>query len=55
MVERSVEMIVGLFAILKGGAYLPIDSGYPETRIQFMLKDSDTGMLFSSKIQVSYL
>jgi len=41
MVERSIEMIIGILAILKsGGAYLPIDPEYPEDRIQYMLKDS---------------
>ncbi|WP_154695163.1 AMP-binding protein, partial [Clostridium botulinum] len=30
MVERSIEMIVGIMGILKsGGAYLPIDPSYP--------------------------
>ncbi|MCP5105377.1 MAG: amino acid adenylation domain-containing protein, partial [bacterium] len=42
MMERSVEMIIGIFGILKaGGAYLPIDPHYPEERIDFMLKDSN--------------
>ncbi|MCP5046774.1 MAG: AMP-binding protein, partial [bacterium] len=46
MVERSVEMIIGIFGILKaGGAYLPIDPDYPKERIDFMLKDSGTGIL----------
>ncbi|MGD2093241.1 MAG: amino acid adenylation domain-containing protein, partial [Candidatus Aminicenantes bacterium] len=41
MVERSIEMMVGLFAILKsGGAYLPIDPYYPGERKQYMLTDS---------------
>ncbi|AIQ51347.1 non-ribosomal peptide synthetase [Paenibacillus sp. FSL R7-0331] len=40
MAERSIEMIVGIYAILKaGGAYVPIDPTYPEDRIAFMLKD----------------
>ncbi|MBJ7968240.1 AMP-binding protein, partial [Bacillus cereus] len=40
MVERSIEMIVGMMAILKaGGAYLPIDPEYPEDRIRYMLED----------------
>jgi polyketide synthase PksJ len=41
MVERSLEMIIGIFAILKaGGAYLPIDPHYPKERINYILDDS---------------
>ncbi|MCU0286404.1 MAG: amino acid adenylation domain-containing protein, partial [Acidobacteria bacterium] len=41
MIERSIEMIIGIFGILKsGGAYLPIDPMYPQERIDHMLKDS---------------
>lgn len=40
-VERSLEMIVGLFGILKAGAaYLPIDPSYPPERQQFMVSDA---------------
>lgn len=46
MVERSLEMVVGLLGILKaGGAYLPIDPSHPEERIQFVLEDSQTSWL----------
>ncbi|NLD48503.1 MAG: non-ribosomal peptide synthase/polyketide synthase, partial [Clostridiaceae bacterium] len=46
MVERSIEMIVGIMGILKaGGAYMPIDPGYPRDRIEYMLKDSGTTLL----------
>jgi len=49
MAERSLEMIVGILGILKaGGAYLPIDPGYPSERIDFMLKDSNAGILVSA-------
>lgn len=46
MVERSLEMVVGILGILKaGGAYLPIDPSHPEERIQFVLEDSCTSWL----------
>jgi len=41
LMERNVEMIVGLLAILKaGGAYVPLDPTYPEERRAFMLADT---------------
>ncbi|MBW7477363.1 non-ribosomal peptide synthase/polyketide synthase [Paenibacillus oenotherae] len=41
LVERSVEMVVSMLAVLKaGGAYLPIDPDYPQERIRFLLEDS---------------
>ncbi|MEO1180081.1 MAG: condensation domain-containing protein, partial [Cyanobacteria bacterium J06636_28] len=47
-VERSLEMVVGLLAILKtGGAYVPIDPYYPEARIQFMLQDTQVPVLLT--------
>lgn len=40
MVDRSVETIIGICAIVKvGGIYVPIDSSYPEERVQFIIKD----------------
>ncbi|WP_346962014.1 amino acid adenylation domain-containing protein [Clostridium sp.] len=49
MVERSLEMIIGIMGVLKaGGAYLPIDPNYPEERIEYMLSDSNSKMLLST-------
>ncbi|WP_438826250.1 non-ribosomal peptide synthase/polyketide synthase, partial [Pseudomonas juntendi] len=40
-VERGLNMVVGLLAILKAGAaYVPVDPGYPAERIRHMLADS---------------
>ncbi|KEO82732.1 non-ribosomal peptide synthetase [Tumebacillus flagellatus] len=46
MMERSVELMVGLYGILKSGAaYVPIDPEYPAARIQYMLADSGAHVL----------
>ena len=51
MLERSIEMIIGILGILKaGGAYLPIDPGYPQERIDFMLADSNAKILVTSPV-----
>ncbi|TFV07231.1 amino acid adenylation domain-containing protein, partial [Bacillus stratosphericus] len=48
MVERSLDMIVGILGILKaGGAYLPIDTDYPENRVRYMIEDSGAELLLS--------
>ncbi|MEH2266224.1 amino acid adenylation domain-containing protein [Nostoc sp.] len=47
-VERSLEMVIGLFGILKmGGAYVPIDPNYPQERIRFMLEDCGARVLLT--------
>ena len=39
--KRSMNMMVGILAILKAGAaYVPIDPDYPQERILFMLEDT---------------
>jgi arthrofactin-type cyclic lipopeptide synthetase B len=40
-VERGLDMVIGLFAILKaGGGYVPLDPAYPRERLAYMLQDS---------------
>ena len=39
--ERSPEMVIAVLAVLKaGGAYIPMDPGYPANRIAYMVDDS---------------
>lgn len=50
MVERSIEMVVGLLGILKaGGAYLPLDPEYPQQRLSFMLADAQLSILLTQQ------
>ncbi|MCB9251757.1 MAG: non-ribosomal peptide synthase/polyketide synthase, partial [Flavobacteriales bacterium] len=47
--ERSMEMIVAMLGILKsGGAYVPIDPEYPQQRLDYMLKDTGSGILLGT-------
>ena len=46
--ERSLDVIVGIFAILKaGGAYVPIDPEYPQDRIDYILEDINAKLLLT--------
>ncbi len=50
MVHRSLEMIIGMLAVLKaGGAYLYIDSKIPDERINLMLIDCRIGIVLTQK------
>ena len=44
--ERSVEAIVSIMAVLKaGGVYVPLDPSYPEERLSYIIKDSRSGVM----------
>jgi amino acid adenylation domain-containing protein len=46
---KSRELIVAIMAVLKaGGAYLPLDPGYPAERLSFMLSDARPVLLLRS-------
>ncbi|KRR11249.1 non-ribosomal peptide synthetase [Bradyrhizobium jicamae] len=46
--ERSVELIVGVLAVLKaGGVYLPLDPDYPSDRLLHMVRDSGMTLILT--------
>ncbi|HEV8581882.1 MAG TPA: non-ribosomal peptide synthase/polyketide synthase [Thermoanaerobaculia bacterium] len=48
--ERSLEMVVGLLAVLEaGGAYLPLDPSYPADRLAYMLADAAVPVLLAQE------
>ncbi|HEY0078606.1 MAG TPA: amino acid adenylation domain-containing protein, partial [Pyrinomonadaceae bacterium] len=50
MMERSIEMLVGVLGVLKaGGAYLPLDPEYPQERLAFMLEDARARVLLTEQ------
>lgn len=50
MVNRSLEMVVGLLGILKaGGAYVPLDPAYPKERLSFILGDAEVSLLLTQQ------
>ncbi|MFQ3191132.1 MAG: amino acid adenylation domain-containing protein, partial [Paraglaciecola sp.] len=55
-VERSIDMVVSLLAVLKtGGAYVPLDPDYPQERLAYIMEDSDIQILLSDSKQLSGL
>ncbi len=54
--ERSIPFIASILGTLKAGAvYVPLDPGYPESRIRFMLKNSEIKLTIFADTLVSKL
>ncbi|AFQ15020.1 non-ribosomal peptide synthase/polyketide synthase [Bacillus thuringiensis] len=55
-IERSPDMIIGLFGILKaGGAYVPLDPSYPENRLRYILENSQIQVLLTKEALQDWL
>ena len=55
-VERSLDMIIGILAILKAGAaYVPIDPKFPSERIHYILTDTQTKLILTQSHLVEIL
>lgn len=53
LVERDLETVVSLLAILKAGAaYVPVDPEYPRDRLSFIIDDSDVAFLVGARESV---
>jgi iturin family lipopeptide synthetase C len=49
--DRSPELIVALFGILKAGCvYLPLTNDYPEARVKYVLGNSNAKMLLTNRV-----
>ncbi|MEW6642394.1 MAG: amino acid adenylation domain-containing protein [Pseudomonadota bacterium] len=56
MVEQSLDMIVGILAILKaGGTYLAIDPKIPEERLSYIVRDADPLVVLTHEASVDAL
>ncbi|NQY36425.1 MAG: amino acid adenylation domain-containing protein, partial [Alteromonadaceae bacterium] len=45
-IERSLEMVIGILAILKaGGCYVPLDPQYPKKRLAYIIEDSGIALI----------
>ncbi len=46
--ERSLELVIGVFGVLKAGAaYVPLDPAYPTERLAFMIDDAQLTALIT--------
>ncbi|PHM65752.1 Amino acid adenylation [Xenorhabdus stockiae] len=49
-VERGLDMVIGLFGILKSGAgYVPLDTDYPTERLNYILSDCAPKLLLTQQ------
>jgi amino acid adenylation domain-containing protein len=56
LMDRSVEMVVGLLGVLKaGGAYVPLDPQYPQERLTWMLEDAAVAVLLTAQKYAEWL
>ena len=54
--ERSEWLVIAVLAVIKsGGAYIPIDPNYPETRTNYILQDSQARFVVDDNFIKEYL
>ncbi len=51
LLPRSVESVVASWAVVcAGGAFVPVDVGYPAERVEFMISDVDPVVVVTSSV-----
>ncbi|PCK01012.1 MAG: non-ribosomal peptide synthetase, partial [Alteromonadaceae bacterium] len=54
--DRGLEMVISILAILKAGAaYVPISPEYPQERVQFIIEDTQAPILLSEQGYIAAL
>ena len=49
--ERSCQWVVSILAVFKsGGIYVPLDPEYPESRIRYLIEDSEAKLLLTTEV-----
>jgi amino acid adenylation domain-containing protein len=53
---RSIAAVIAALAVFKiAGTYVPLDSGYPKQRIQYMMEEAQVSILLSKQELIQYL
>lgn len=48
--NRGIDTIIGIVSIIKsGGAYLPIDEDYPESRVKYMIEEVKSDLILGKR------
>ena len=56
LMERSIEMVIGLLGILKaGGGYVPLDPSYPAERLSFIVNDAAVSLVVTQQVLLENL
>ncbi|AZL16326.1 non-ribosomal peptide synthetase [Rickettsiales endosymbiont of Stachyamoeba lipophora] len=56
VLERSIEMIISILAVLKvGGAYIPLDPSYSTERLEFVINDTQAPIIITDEASIDKL
>ncbi|WP_414575220.1 amino acid adenylation domain-containing protein [Anabaena sp. CCY 9402-a] len=49
-IERSLEMVIGILGIIKaGGCYVPLDPAYPESRLGYIINETQLSVVLTQE------